>query len=101
MACASHVSISSEEDFDDDAVAPDPREEDPVGASADRDSPSEEAMPGDLERDVKLESVVKTEETPVDECSLAPTVLDAASQTCKSEPQVSKEDAMPSAQVFT
>ena len=98
VACASHVSISSEDDFDDDAVAPGLREEDPVGASADRDSPSEEAMPGDLERDVKLESVVKSEETPVDECSLAPTVLDAA---CKSEPQDSKEDAMPSAQVFT
>ena len=101
VACASHVSISSEEDFDDDAVAPDLREEDLVDASADRVSPSEDAMPGDLEHDMKLESVVKTEETPVDECSLAPTVLDAASQTCKTEPHVSNEDAMPSAQVFT
>ena len=101
VACASHVSISSEEDFDDDAVAPDLREEDLVDASAARDSPSDGALPDVLEFDVKLESVVKTEETPVDECSLAPTVLDAASQTCKTEPQFSNEDAMPSAQVFT
>ena len=50
---------------------------------------------------MKLEHEVKSEEAPVDDCSLAPTVLDVGSQTCKDEPQDSKEDAMPSAQVFS
>ena len=54
-----------------------------------------------LQRDVKLEQVVKTEDAPADDCSLAPTLLDAGSQTCKDEPQDFTEDAMPSAQVFT
>ena len=101
----SHFSVSSEDDFVDDAdVSADIHglhEEDLAGDSADPDSPSEEAVPGDLEQDVKLEHEVKSEEAPVDDCSLAPTVLDVGSQTCKDEPQDSKEDAMPSAQVFT
>ena len=60
-------------------------------------------MPGDLvsDQDVKLEHEVKTEETPVDDGSLPPTVLDVGSQSCKDEPLDFKEDAMPSAQVFT
>ena len=101
----SHISVSSEDDFVDDADVSANihglHEEDLAGDSADPDSPSEEAVPGDLEQNVKLEHEVKSEEAPVDDCSLAPTVLDVGSQTCKDEPQDSKEDAMPSAQVFT
>ena len=70
VTCPSHVSISSEDDFDDDADVPGLREEDPAGATADQDSPSEEAMTGDLERDVKLEPVVKTEEAPLLGCRI-------------------------------
>ena len=97
LFCLSHVSISSEDDFVDDADNHGLHEEDP----ADPESASEEAVSGDLERDVKLEQVVKTEEAPADDCSLAPTLLDAGSQTCKDELQDFTEDAMPSAQVFT
>ena len=74
--CPSHISVSSEDDFVDDADIPGLHEEDPAGASADPDSPSEEAVPGDLQRDVKLEHEVKSEEALVDDCSLAPTLLD-------------------------
>ena len=101
VVCPSHIAVSSEDDFVDDADIPGLHEEDPAGASADPDSPSEEAVPGDLERDVKLEHEVKSEEALVDDCSLAPTLQDVGSQTCKDEPQDSTEDAMPSAQVFT
>ena len=101
----SHISVSSEDDFVDDADVsadiPGLHEEDPAGDSADPDSPCEDAVPGDLDQDVKLEHEVKTEETLVDDGSLPPTVLDVGSQPCKDEPQDSKEDAMPSAQVFT
>ena len=101
----SHISVSSEDDFVDDADVsadiPGLHEEDPAGDSADPDFPCEDAVPGDLDQDVKLEHEVKTEETLVDDCSLAPTVLDVGSQTCKDEPQDSKEDTMPSAQVFS
>ena len=56
-----------------------------------------DAVPGDLvsDHDVKLENEVKTEEFPVADGSLPPTVLDVGSQSCKDEPQDSKEDAMP------
>ena len=102
---SSHISVSSVDEFVDDADVsadiPGLHEEDPAGDSADPDFPCEDAVPGDMEQDVKLEHEVRTEETLVDDCSLAPTVLDVGSQTCKDEPQDSKEDAMPSAQVFT
>ena len=52
------------------------------------------------DHEVKMENEVKTEEVPVDAGSLPPTVPDVGSQSCKDEPLDSKEDALPSAQVF-
>ena len=105
----SHISVSSEDDFVDNDhadVSADIQglhEEDPTGDSADPDFPCEDVPSGDLvcDHEVKMENEVKTDEVPVDAGSLPPTVPDVGSQSCKDEPLDSKEDALPSAQVFT
>ena len=109
MSRPSHISVSSEDDLVDDDqadVSADIQglhEEDPTGDSAEPDFRCEDVVSGDLvsDQEVKLENEVKTEEVPVDGGSLPLAVLDVGTQSCKDEPQDSKEVAMPSAQVFT
>ena len=110
QACVpqSHISVSSEDDFVDDdhadisADIQGLHEEDPTADSADPDFRCDDVPSGDLiyDHEVKMENEVKTEEVPVDVGSVPPTVPDVGSQSCKDEPLDSKEDALPSAQVF-
>ena len=105
----SHISVSSEDDFVDDDqadVSADVQglhEEDPTGDSADPDFRCEDVVSGDLvsHQDVKLENKVKLRRFLLTMALSRLQFWMSDSQSCKDEPQDSKEVAMPSAQVFT
>ena len=103
----SHISVSSEDDFVDN---------DHADISADIQVFMRRTPPVTLQiltfnartfplviwsTTMKKENEVKTEEVLVDAGSVPPTVPDVGSQSCKDETLDSREDALPSAQVFT